>query len=86
MLPGRAQVAALVENLDALLGFLEPGMAEARQLHAALVELERFLECEVAFLELLDDGLELGDGGFEVLNCRVHQSSPLRMSTRLQTT
>ena len=47
-------------------------MAEARQLHAALVELERFLEREVALFEFLDDALELGDGGFEVLDGRVH--------------
>ena len=37
----RLQLAALVEDLDAPLGLLELGMAEARQLHAALVELER---------------------------------------------
>ena len=40
-------------------------MAETRQSHAALVELERRLERHVALLELLDDGLELRDGGLE---------------------
>ena len=64
----RLQLAALVEDLDAALGFLEPRMAEPRQLDAALVERERLLERQVAFLELLDDRLELGDRGFEVLN------------------
>ena len=37
----RLQLAALVEDLDAALGLLEPRVAEARQLHAALVQLER---------------------------------------------
>ena len=57
----RLQLAALVEDLDAALGLLEPRVAEPRQLHAALVERERLLEREVAFFELLDDRLELGD-------------------------
>ena len=60
--------AALVEDLDAPLGLLEPGVAEAGQLHAALVELQRRFERQVAFFELLDDRLELGDRGFEVLD------------------
>src|SRR6187431_3408296 len=47
---GRSQIAALVENLDTLLGFFQPCVAETRQLHATLVELERLLEREVAFL------------------------------------
>ena len=51
----RLQLAALVHDLDAALGFFEARVTEARQLHAALVELERFLEREVAFFELLDD-------------------------------
>ncbi len=51
----RVQLAALVEDLDAALGVLEPRVAEARQLHAALVERERLLERQVALLELLDD-------------------------------
>src|SRR5687768_4237611 len=84
-LPGGAQVAALVENFDALLGLLEPRMAETRELHATLVQLERLLEREVPFLELLDNRFELGDRGFEILNCRVHQFSPLHSSTRPRT-
>ena len=57
--PGGAavQLAALVEDLDAPLGGVEPRVAEARQLHAALVERERRLEREVAVFELLDDRL-----------------------------
>ena len=43
-------------------------MAEARELDAALVELQRRLERQVAFFELLDDGLELGDRRLEVLD------------------
>ena len=64
----RLQLAALVEDLDAALGLLEPRVAEARQLHAALVQRQRLLERQVAFLELLDDRFELGDRGFEVLD------------------
>src|SRR5690606_1079767 len=64
--------AAVVEDLDAALGFLEAGVAEARELDAALVERERRLERLVAVLEPLDDRLELGEGGFEVLDARIH--------------
>src|SRR5262249_47969703 len=64
----RFQLAALVEDLDAALGFLEPRVAEARELHAALVELQRLFEREVALFEFLHDGLELRDGGLEVLD------------------
>ena len=63
-------LAALVEHFDAALGLFELGVAEARELHAALEELERLLEREIAFLERLDDRLELGDGGLEVLDRR----------------
>src|SRR5688572_13749378 len=62
------ELAAFIHDLDPPLGLFETRVAEARQLHAALVELERFLECEVAFLQLLDDGFELGDGGLEILD------------------
>ena len=57
----RLQLAALGEDLDAPLGLLEPRVTEARQLHAALVQRQRLLERQVAFFELLDDRLELGD-------------------------
>src|SRR5438874_1613747 len=57
----RLQLAAFVENFDAALGFLQLRVAEARELHAALVELQRLLEREVALFELLDDGFELRD-------------------------
>ncbi len=67
---GRAQVAALVQNLDALFGLFQPRVAKTRELDAALVQLERFLERQVSLFELLDDGLELGDRRFEVLNGR----------------
>ena len=64
----RFELAPLVEDLDAPLGFFEAGVAEARELHAPLVELQRGFERQVALFELLDDGLELGDGGFEILD------------------
>src|SRR5882672_8832015 len=64
----RLQFAALVEDLDAALRLLELRVAEARELDTALVERERLLEREVAFLELLDDGFELGDRRFEVFD------------------
>src|SRR5262249_38944394 len=64
----RLQLAAFVENLDAPLGILEPGVAEAGQLHPAFVELQRLLEREIAVLGLLDDRLELGNRRFEVLD------------------
>ena len=45
-----------------MLGFLEPRVTEARELHAALVELESSLEREITVFEFLDDRLQLGDG------------------------
>src|SRR5665213_1897468 len=64
----RLELAALAEDLDAPLRFLEPRVAEARQLHAAFVEHQRLLERQVAVLELLHGRLELGDRGFKVLD------------------
>ena len=52
-------LAAVVEDLDAGLRFFELRVAEARELHAALVELDRFLESQVPLFHLLDDGVEL---------------------------
>ena len=49
-------------------------MAEAREVHAALVELQRRLERQVAFFEFLDDRLELGDRRLEVLDGGIHES------------
>ena len=49
-------------------GGAELVVAVARQLDAALEQRERLVERQVAVLELLDDLLELGDGGFEVLD------------------
>src|SRR5262249_7773304 len=72
------QLAALVEDLDAALGVLETGVAEPRELHAALVEGERLLEREVAILELLHDRLELGDRRLEILDRCVHLARVLR--------
>ena len=68
------ELAALVQDLDAALGLLEPRVAEAGQLHAALVQLQRRLERQVAFFELLHDRLELGDRRFEVLDGGIHVS------------
>src|SRR6185295_1955865 len=67
--PGRRrpQLAALAEQLDLALGVFELGVAELRELDAPRVELERLFERQVAaFLELLDDRLELRDRGLEI--------------------
>ena len=48
---------------------------QKRELNAALVKLERLLEREVSFLELLDDGFELGDRRLEVLDRWVGHSA-----------
>ena len=55
-----------------MLGFLQPRVTEAREVHATLVELQRGFERKVAFLELPDDGLELRDSCFEILDGGVH--------------
>src|SRR5262245_41816792 len=66
------RVTTLVEHVDATFRGLEPAMAIARERDAALVKLQRGLERQVAFLELLDDRLELGDGRLEILDGRIH--------------
>src|SRR4029079_1506952 len=58
------ELAAISEDLDAPLGLLEPGVAEAGELHAALVQRKRLLERQVAFFELFDDAFELRDRPF----------------------
>src|SRR5205814_8583028 len=74
---GRLELAALIQNLDAALGLLQPRMAEPRELDAPFVQGERLLERHVAFLELPDDALELGDGCFEVFDRRIrHVPAP----------
>src|SRR5947207_15023969 len=55
----RCEAAALVEDLDPLFSLLELRVAEARQLHAALVQLQRCLEWQVAFFKFLDDRFKL---------------------------
>src|SRR5438105_14790593 len=60
------ELATLVQDLDTVLGLFELRVAEARELNAALVELQRGLERQGAFLELLDDGFEPGDRRLEV--------------------
>src|SRR4051812_9780616 len=72
----RLELAALVQDLDAPFGLLEARVAEARELHAALVELQRLLERQVALFQLLDDAFELGDRGLEVLDRRVSHQRP----------
>src|SRR6266849_10711864 len=64
----RLQLAALVQDLDAALRLFEPGVTEPRELHATLVQRQRLLEREIAFLEFLHDRFELGDRGFEILD------------------
>src|SRR2546428_8716251 len=76
----RLQLAALVQNLDAALGLFEPRVTEARELDAALVERQRLLERQVALFELLDDRLELGNGGLEIFDrCVGHRSEERRV-------
>src|SRR6185436_8796236 len=69
----RLQLAALVENLDAPLGVLQPRVAEARELDAALVERQRRLERQVARFELLHDLFELAERSFEILDGGFHE-------------
>src|SRR5512146_664963 len=68
----RVQLAALVENLDAPLRFLQARVTVSRQLHAALVEFERLLERQVALFEPLHGRLEFRDCRFEALDGFVH--------------
>src|SRR4051794_33822343 len=71
----RLHIAAIGEDLDAAFGFFQPCVAEARQLHAALVVGKRLLERHVALLELFHDRFELGNRGLEVFDRCLH--SPL---------
>src|SRR6266851_5627057 len=64
----RLELAAVAQDLDAAFRLFEPCVTEPGELHAALVERQRLLERQVALFKLLDDRLELGDRGFEVLD------------------
>src|SRR5262245_43340750 len=64
----RLELAAFVQQLDPAFGVLEPCVTELGQGDAAFVEGQRLLERQFAFFELFDDGLELRDSGFEVLD------------------
>src|SRR6185295_13552061 len=55
----------LEEQLDLALRLLQLGVAEAREPHALFVEDERLLEGQLALLELLDDLVQLLQGGLE---------------------
>ena len=68
----RPDLAAFVEDLDALLGLFESCVTEAREVNAALVELQLRFESEVAFFEFLDDSLELGDRSLEIFDGGIH--------------
>ena len=75
---GRADVAALGEDLDAALGVLEPRVAERATARRRARTGQRLLEREVAVARALHNRLELGDGGFEIVE-RVghrHRASP----------
>ena len=76
----RPDLAAFVEDLDALLGLFESCVTEAREVDAALVELQRRFEGEVAFFEFLDDSLELGDRSLEIFDGGIHLVLSLRSS------
>src|SRR6476660_8641479 len=71
----RLDVAAFGEDFHAPLRLFELRMAEPRQLHAALEQLERLLQREVAILEPLHDRFELADRRLKVLDCRIHNHS-----------
>src|SRR3954465_10646363 len=75
----RLELAPLVEDFDALLRILETRVAEPRELHPALVELQRLFEGQLAILELLDDRFELRDRRFKILDSGSHHW-PLRTS------
>ena len=49
-------------------------MAEARKLHATLVQGQLLVERQVAFLDLLYDRFELGDCRLEIFDGRVGHS------------
>ena len=66
-----AAPALAQQDLDLLFGLLQRALAHARQLHAALELLQRFVQRQVALLELLDDGFELGERALEVGGRRV---------------
>ncbi len=69
---------ALEQNLDLLLGRLQGALAVAREGHAALEQLERLIQWQVAALESLHEGFQFGQGLFEVgtllLRAKVVQS------------
>jgi exonuclease VII small subunit len=65
---GVAKLAPLEELLDAAFCGFQLTVAVPRKCHTALEERERSVEREVASLELSDDALEFGDGGFKVLD------------------
>src|SRR4030095_9017660 len=70
----RPGFAAFIQDFDAALGLFELSVAEAREMDAALVQLQRRFEGQITFFEFLDDGLEFGDGGFEIFDGTVHSS------------
>src|SRR5213082_81023 len=68
------QLAAFAQQLNAPFRVFEARVAELGQRHPALVELERLFERQVAALfELLDDGFQLADGGFKILNAALRR-------------
>src|SRR5437667_2998936 len=64
----RLEVAALGQDLDTAFGLFEARVAKAGQMDAAFVQRKRLLEWEVAFFELFDERIELGDRGLEVFD------------------
>ena len=72
-----AEVYAVAQGTVAVSGFSAqgPGASGTRGVPTAgRIPNGATVEREVAFLELLHDGLELGDGGFEILDGGVHVS------------
>lgn len=58
-------VALLDEHLHFAFGGVELLLAGSRKAYALFEELERFVEREIAFLELVDDGFEFLERLFE---------------------
>src|ERR671912_784856 len=63
---GRRAVGAKGYFLDACLGILEHLLAMGFQMLAAFIDEDRFLKIDLAAFELVDNGFELPQGGFEI--------------------
>src|SRR5690242_16596258 len=60
------RAALAQQDLHFLLGLFQRALTDARQLHATLEVAQRFVQRQLAPLELLDDLLELGERALEI--------------------